>query len=174
MSAIRPESLTDDKEVRRLAGERRERIRDAVFELLAGDSITTAELKHFELIASLFHLSDRIEAITDASNPEARLEKLVAVMLVAAELALDDKPKQSGRQFEKEMMARYETVAAINAGKGKPDPDAGPVAKVHGRTTKYYHAIRSRMSPAELAEDRVKKAEAMRRYRANRKAAKGS
>jgi hypothetical protein len=41
MSAnIRPESVEDPKEVRRLAGERREKIRDLLLDLLTGSEIS--------------------------------------------------------------------------------------------------------------------------------------
>lgn len=102
----------EEKEVLRLGSERRDKIRDLILDLVTGDLISTAELKHFRAVSDLFKLPERIDAITDASNSKARLELMVAVMLTAAELAIDDTPRQSRHQLEKEMLSRYAAISA--------------------------------------------------------------
>jgi hypothetical protein len=49
---IRPESVEDPKECRRRAGERREKIRDLLLDLLTGSEISSQDLAHFRFVAN--------------------------------------------------------------------------------------------------------------------------
>ena len=166
MTYIRPESVQDLKECKRLGRERRERIRDEILNLLTGPTFHSEELAHFRFVSSMFHLPDRVEALTDASGPDARLELMVALMLTVCEMALDNKPVQSARSIEKDMMARYESVARKPAAAGAPAP-VKPT-----KPPSIYNQRRSKLSPEELERVRKLTRERQTRYRAKLKAEK--
>jgi hypothetical protein len=172
-------SATHSAEEIRLSQDRRDAILTFVLDYFTGDQIDRRTLAHFAFLAEVFGITAKVkEMVKTASSIQGRQELALSLAISALNIALDDSPPEpSQRQLDrrKSRSAAKEFEQRVASLKPAPAPVAGkakPVSKVPGRTTKYYHAIRSRMTPEELAAERVKRAEAMRRFRANRKAKK--
>jgi len=170
----------------RLSQERRDAILTFVLEYFTGDQIDSKTLGHFRFIAEVFCLSAKVkEMVGKTSSVQGRQELCVSLALAALNLAVSDEPveatdrrlerkerRESSKQFEAAVAAAKPAGAGAVAPAAKISGAVKPVSKVPGRTTKYYHANRSRMSPEELAADRAHRAASMRKFRANRKAAR--
>lgn len=133
------------------------------------------DLQHWHFRQSIFtHLDRHIDTVIECSRGRenvARHHLILLLFKIVNRLLGEIDCGQTDAEYKREAMARMEQAVA---GKSAADAPAKPVAKVPGRTTKYYHAIRSRMSPEELAADRFKRAEAMREFRTKRKAKKAA
>jgi hypothetical protein len=128
----------------------------------------------------MFGINSKVKEMCRASSIQGRQELAVSIALAALNMAVSDEPVQpTERQIERrelrEAAKQFEQrVAGLkSAGAGKSaDTEPVPPVKKPGRTTKYYHAKRARMTEAELTADRAKRAAVMREIRAKRKAAR--
>jgi hypothetical protein len=163
-----------------LSQERRDRIVNFLLEWLTGPDIDSKTLGHFRFIGEMFGINSKVKEMCRASSIQGRQELAVSIALAALNMAVSDEPVQpTERQIERrerrEAAKQFEQrVAGLkSAGAGKSaDTEAVRAVKKPGRTTKYYHAKRARMTEAELTADRAKRAAAMREIRARRKAAR--
>jgi hypothetical protein len=164
---------------------RRNEIVNLLLEFFTGDStFSTKELQHYRAVASIFAIEPVVKELTGtASTRENRTELALSVAMCALSIAMDDSPPTPSQRVLKrreadlerrEAAKEFKAAVAFAKPAGAVVATAKPVRSVKelSRTGKYYHAIRSRMSPEELAADRAKRAEVMRRFRANRKAKK--
>jgi hypothetical protein len=167
----------------RLSQDRRDAILTFVLDYFTGDQIDRRTLAHFAFIAEVFGVNAKVkEMVGKTSSVQGRQELCVSLALAALNLAVSDEPiEATAHQLERRELraAQKQFEAAVVAAKSAKPAHAvkiastpAPVARPAGWTSHYYHKKRAQMSPEELAADRVKRNEAMRRYGANRKAKK--
>jgi hypothetical protein len=156
---------------------RRTEITNALLELLTSDAISTKELQHYRFVGDIFSIAPVIQELCSGSSTiEARTEKALACAMAALAIAIDDTPpapteRQLARREERREAREAERAfkQSLAAGKGaKPAASSkeDKPLKIPGRTSKYYHAKRAKMTEAELAADRAKRAAVMREIRA--------
>jgi hypothetical protein len=170
------------------ATERRNEVINALLEVLTGPVFSTKELQHYRFVGEIFQVNSVVrEMCSSASSLEGRTELALSVALAALAIAIDDTPpaptqrqaerNEARREAREAERAFKQSLAAGKAAKpaasSKQDKPLKPV-KTAGRTSKYYHAKRAKMTEAELAADRAKRAAVMREIRAKKKAAAAS
>jgi hypothetical protein len=141
----------------RLSQERRDGILTFILEYFTGDQIDSKTLGHFRFIAEMFGITAKVKEMCRASSLQGRQELALSIAVAALNVAVSDEPVEpTARQLErKERREAAKEFEQRVAGMGKP-----------GRTTKYYHAKRAKMTEAELTADRAKRAAVMREFRA--------
>jgi hypothetical protein len=141
-----------------------ERLLMAVLEPLT--NLPLGDLQHWHFRQSIFtHLDKHIDTVIECSRGRenvARHHLILMLFKIINRLLGEIDAGQTDAQYEREAMARITGVA----------PAANKPVKTLGRSTKYYHAKRAKMTEAELAADRAKRAAVMREIRAKRKAAR--
>jgi hypothetical protein len=140
-----------------------ERLLMAVLEPLT--NLPLRDLQHWHFRQSIFtHLDKHIDTVIECSRGRenvARHHLILLLFKIVNRLLGEIDAGQTDAQYEREAMPGIAGVA----------PAANKSVKTPGRTSKYYHAKRAKMSEAELAADRSKRAAVMREIRAKRKAA---